>query len=163
MYKIHLGKMEDNQDSSRLGFDSVWKNAQCLNICEVEQLLRGPFVQSEASATTKPHLQMAYTHAKRFSKLRDPQAQQELRMALEDWEAAMNASSSNNREQSESRLAPFELAQIVNLVPNDVDEAISLIPSLDRFSPVDIAAVLELVSTYMKTGGPVTLAAPLSY
>ena len=158
IFEINIG-MEDTQDSSKLEFDTVWKTARCMNICEVEQLLRPYFIQSEASGTTKPHLQMAYTHAKRFAKLRDTQAQEELRMALEDWEATMNASS---REPSASRLAPFELAQLVNLVPNDVDEAVSLIPSLDRFSPIDIGVVLDIVSTYMKTGGPGDSSAPIS-
>jgi len=156
--------MEDTQDSSKLEIDAVWKHAQCLNICEVEQFLRVPFVQSEGMGTTKPHLQMAYTHAKRFSKLRDTHAQQELKMALEDWEATMNATAIGGREPTESRLAPFEQAQLVNLVPGDVDEAVSLIPSLDRFSPVDLGAVLDIVSSYMKTNGMVgTAVSQISY
>ena len=140
--------MDDQQDSARLEFDSVWKNVQCLNICEVEHLLRTAYMQGEASGNTKPHLEMAFKHARRFSKFKDSQVSQELRMALEDWEAP----SSTGSIQSDIRLAPFEQAQLVNLVPSDADEAIALIPSLDRFSPVDISSVLEILMSFMKTG-----------
>jgi len=144
--------MEDQQDSAQLDFHGIWKNSRCLNICEVESELRIPFMHSEASGSTKPHLQMAYTHAKRFAKLRDQQSLQQLRGALEDWEAphGSNANRGNETETSQSRLAPFELAQLVNLVPNDVDEAVSLIPSLERFSPVDLSSVLDTIASYMR-------------
>ena len=144
--------MEDQQDSASLDFHQTWRNARCLNICEVENELRQPFMLSEASGTTKPHLQMAYTHAKRFSKLRDTQALHQLRSSLEDWEAPHGASGNqqSESEMSQARLAPFELAQLVNLVPGDVDEAVSLIPSLERFSPVDLSVVLDTIAGYMR-------------
>ena len=130
--------MEDQQDSAKLEFESIWKNAQCLNICEVEQLLKTPFLQGEAAGSTKPHLDMAFKHSRRFGKLKESQALQELRMALEDWEAPSSAGT----QQVEWRLVPFEQAQLVNLVPSDSEEALSLIPSLDRFSPVDVSSLL---------------------
>ena len=91
---------------------------------------------------------MAFKHSRRFGKLKESQALQELRMALEDWEAPSSAGT----QQVEWRLVPFEQAQLVNLVPSDSEEAISLIPSLDRFSPVDVSSVLDIISSYMKTG-----------
>lgn len=159
--------MDDQQDSARLEFDSVWKSAQCLNICEIEQLLRGPYLQAEAAGDMKPHLETAYKHARRFSKLKDSQALQELRMALEDWEAPSSA----GLQDTESKLVPFEQAQLLTLAPSDADEAMSLIPSLDRFSPVDVSSILDIIVTYMKTGGPLPLqsqgdfsmAPPLNY
>ncbi len=159
--------MDDQQDSARLEFDKVWKSAQCLNTCEIEQLLRGPYLQAEASGDMKPHLETAYKHARRFSKLKDSQALQELRMALEDWEAPSSA----GLQQSEAKLVQFEQAQLITLVPGDADEAISLIPSLDRFSPVDVSSILDIIVTYMKTGGPLpqqsqvdfNMAQPLHY
>ena len=142
-------RMEDHQDSAKLEFDSIWKEAKCLNICEVEQLLKTPYLQGEAGGATKPHLEMAFKHARRFSKLRDAQALAELRMALEDWEAP----SSVGTNQSDSKLSPFEQAQLVNLVPGDAEEAMSLIPSLLRFSPIDVASILDIISSFMKLGG----------
>jgi len=152
--------MEDQQDSANLDFHQTWRNARCLNICEVENELRNPFIQTEASGSTKPHLQMAYTHAKRFSKLRDPQVLQQLHSSLEDWEApnGTTAPQQDDGDMPHTRLAAFELAQLVNLVPNDVDEAVSLIPSLERFSPVDLTVVLDIITGYIRqssaTGGP---------
>ena len=140
--------MEDQQDSARLQFGSVWKNVQCLNIGEVEHLLRTAYMQSESLGNTKPHLEMAFKHSRRFSKFKDSQSLQELRMALEDWEAPSGTCSL----QTESRLASFEQAQLVNLVPMDADEATSLIPSLDRFSPVDVSSILDILLSFTKTG-----------
>lgn len=158
--------MEDQQDSAKLQFEGVWKTAQCLNICEVEQLLRGPFLQAEAAGDMKPHLESAFKHARRFGKLKDTQALQELRMALEDWETPSSAGSSEN----DVKLATFEQAQLINLAPGDADEAIALIPSLDRFSPVDVTSILDILATFMKTGGSMhthnhdfSMAPPISY
>lgn len=143
--------MEDQQDSAHLDFQGIWKTSRCLNICEVENELRIPFMHSEASGSNKPHLQMAYAHAKRFAKFGE-QERQQLRAALEDWEAphGSNENRKSESDMSQSRLAPFELAQLVNLVPNDVDEAVSLIPSLERFSPVDLSSVLDTISNYIR-------------
>ena len=138
--------MEDRQDASRLEFDTIWKTSKCLNICEVEQLLKTPFLQGEASGQRKHHLELAFNHARRFSKLKDSQGLQELRMALEDWEAP----SSSGINESDARLAPYEQAQLVNLLPADAEEAIALIPSLDRLSPVDISAVLDMIGSFIK-------------
>ncbi len=133
--------MEDTQDAGLLKFDLIWKTAQCLNICEVEQLLRGPALQQSSQ---KGQLESAFKHARRFARLRDSQSLQELRITLEEWEAQSAV--------GDNRLSPFEVAQLVNLVPSDVDEAKALIPSLDRFSPVDIGYVLETIQSFMKTG-----------
>lgn len=141
--------MEDKQDSASLEFDEIWKNAQCLNICEVEQLLKTPYLQGEASGISKAHLESAFKHARRFAKLKDTQALHELRTALEDWEAPSGASSGG----AGSRLASFEQSQLVNLLPNDAEEAITLIPSLSRFSAIDISAVLDTIGSYVKGSG----------
>ena len=139
--------MEDQQDSAALDFAATWRNAKSLNICEVEQLLRIPFLQGEASGTTKPHLEMAFTHARRFARLKDTQALQELRMALEDWEAPSNLLSSG----ADGKLAGFEQAQLVNLLPADPDEAVVLIPSLKRFAPIDITSAIDVINSFTKS------------
>lgn len=139
--------MEDQQDSSTLEFSAIWKNAKSLNICEVEQLLKVPFLQGEASGTTKNHLEMAFKHARRFAKLKDSQALQELRMALEDWEAPSNKSA----EGIDGRITGFEQAQMVNLLPGDADEALILIPSLKRFAPVDISSILDIINSFTRS------------
>lgn len=144
--------MEDQDDAANLQFASVWKQAQCLNICEVEQLLKVPFLQGEASGATKQHLEMAFKHARRFGRLKDSQALQELRMALEDWEAPSTSGSNVN----DSRLAAFEQSQLVNLAPSDSDEAQALIPSLCRFSSVDISSLLDMIGSFMKVSFPIS-------
>lgn len=138
--------MEDQQDSAQLELGSIWSNSQCLNICEVEQLLKTPYLHGEASGQSKPHLEMAFKHARRFGKLKDSQTLHELRMALDDWEAP-----SGSISEGSARLASFEQAQLVNLTPNDAEEAMALIPSLARFSPVDITSVLDVIASFMKS------------
>jgi DNA-directed RNA polymerase II subunit RPB4 len=142
--------MDDQEDAGSLQFDIVWKNAQCLNICEVEQLLKVPYLQGEASGATKQHLETAFKHSRRFGKLKDSQALQELRMALEDWEAP----STSGSNVSDSKLAAFEQAQLVNLVPSDSEEAKALIPSLFRFSSIDITGLLDTIGSFMRTAVP---------
>ena len=138
--------MEDQQDSARLELGSTWGNAQCLNICEVEQLLKTPYLHGEASGQSKPHMEMAFKHARQFGKLKDAQTLHVLRMALDDWEAPSGSGSG----PLDSRLASFEQAQLVNLTPNDAEEAVALIPSLSRFSSVDVSSVLDLLASFMK-------------
>ena len=145
-FRIHHLVMEDQQDSAQLELGSVWTNAQCLNICEVEQLLKTPYLHGEASGQSKPHLEMAFKHSRRFGKLKDSQTLHELRMALDDWEAPSGSVGETN-----SRLASFEQAQLVNLTPNDAEEAVAMIPSLARFSPVDITSVLDIIASFMKS------------
>jgi hypothetical protein len=139
--------MDDQQDSARLELGSIWVTAQCLNLCEVEQLLKTPYLHAEASGLSKPHIELAFKHARRFGKMKDTQTLHELRMALDDWEAL----SGMNNGQTDIRLAPFEQAQLVNLTPNDADEARALIPSLSRFNAVDITSVLDVIASFMKT------------
>jgi hypothetical protein len=137
--------MEDKQDAASLEFHTLWKNAQCLNICEVEQLLKTPFLQGEASGVSKPHLELAFKHARRFGRLKDTQALHELRMALDDWEAP-----SSNDNAGNHKLIGYEQSQLVNLLPNDPDETVALIPSLSRFSPVDISSILDTIGSFLK-------------
>ena len=60
----------------------------------------------------------------------------------------------------------------MNLMPSDADEAIALIPSMIRFSPIDVASVLDVLNSFMKPGGVIAssmsqidsaMGAPLPY
>ena len=140
-------KAED-QDAASLKFVDFWKTAQHLNICEVESVLRGPFARMNAEGKLHPHLDKAYRHTLKFSRVRDVQALQQLRVALEDWEPPSSIGSLITDESL--RLAPFEVAQLVNLMPADSEEAKALLPSLDRFQASDVLSVLEILGNYSK-------------
>ena len=145
---VLVPEMDEDQDAGTLKFANFWKNAQSLNICEVESVLRGPFARMNSEGRTIGHLDKAYRHSLRFSRIRDVQALQQLRVALEDWEPPSSIGALV--DTAELRLAPFEVAQFVNLVPADPDEAKALMPSLDRFSNSDILSVLEIIGQYSK-------------
>ncbi|EER16647.1 DNA-directed RNA polymerase II 16 kDa polypeptide, putative [Perkinsus marinus ATCC 50983] len=140
--------MEDHQDSAELNFDPVWQKAQCLNICEVEQLLRQPYarlVESGRTSAKTQCLEQSYKHALRFSKITDPEALTELRAALEDWEPPTAAQG--------GKLHSFEMAQLVSLLPENASVAKSLIPSMSRYSDNDLDQLLADITTYKSFGG----------
>lgn len=47
------------------------------------------------------------------------------------------------------RLDPWEVVSLANLVPQDEDEAVTLIPSLGRFSGDDVKKVLSTLEASM--------------
>ena len=145
----------DEQDAATLRFSEFWRGAQHLNICEVESVLRGPFARMTAEKKFLPHLDRAYRHAFRFSKIRDVQALQQLRVALEDWEPP---SSQGAALLDSDRLAPFEVAQLVNLFPESPEIAKALLPSLDRFQNADINSILEILGQFANLQPPSTIA-----
>jgi DNA-directed RNA polymerase subunit F len=140
----------DAYDAGTLQFPAFFANAQALNICEVESILRGPYSRSQ-TAQEGSHLSRAYKHALKFSRIRDVQALQQLRIALEDWEPPSSLGAIVTSE--DSKLNPFEVAQLVNLMPVDVDETKALIPSLGRFTNSDVLSALEILGQYSKLGG----------
>ena len=139
--------MSDDFDAAALRFGDLWKTAQHLNICEVESVLRAPFSRMQPS-NPQPHLDRAYRHALRFSRIRDVQALQQLRVALEDWEPPSSLGSLVTDESM--RLVPFEVAQLVNLMPADAEEAKAVLPSLERFPAGDVLSLLEIMGSYAK-------------
>ena len=144
---IRLAGWMDEQDAGGLRFSEFWRGAQHLNICEVESVLRGPFARMNAEKSARlPHLDRAYRHAFRFSKIRDVQALQQLRVALEDWEPP--SSQGQTVVADMDRLAPFEVAQLVNLFPESPEIAKALLPSLDRFQNADINSILEFLGQF---------------
>jgi len=141
--------MEDKEDAATLQFPDFWQAAQSLNISEVESVLRGPFTRMTTEGKISAHLDKAYRHSLKFSRIRDLQQLQQLRVNLEDWEApsAMGALQDSGKLM---RLAPFEVSQFVNLMPTDAEEAKALMPSLSRFQTSDVMAILEILGSYSK-------------
>ena len=156
--------MDEKDDAARLQFSAEWQNAQCLNISEVESVLRGPFARMTTEGKISQHLDRAYRHALKFSRIRDLQQLQQLRVSLEDWEPP-SALGALAQDADSVRLVPFEVSQLVNLMPTDADEAKGLIPSLSRFQNSDVMAALEILGNYSKLqmGGGNSLALPAEF
>ena len=141
--------MDSQDDAATLQFSEIWKNAQGLNISEVESVLRGPFTRMTTEGKISQHLDRAYRHALKFSRIRDIQQLQQLRVNLEDLEPP-SALGALAQDVDSVRLAPFEVSQLVNLMPTDADEAKSLMPSLTRFQNSDVMAALEILWNFSK-------------
>jgi DNA-directed RNA polymerase subunit F len=156
--------MEDKEDAATLQFSDFWATASSMNISEVESVLKGPYQRMANEGKISHHLQRAYLHALKFSRIRDVQQLQQLRVNLEDWEApsAMGALQDNAKQ---TRLDAFEISQIVNLMPTDADEAKALMPSLCRFQNSDVMAILEILGSYSKIqlGGNNAIALPAEF
>ena len=156
--------MDDTEDAATLKFSDFWKNAQSLNISEVESVLRGPFARMTNDGKISQHLDRAYRHSLRFSKIRDLQQLQQLRVNLEDWEPP-SALGALAQDADSVRLAPFEVSQMVNLMPTDAEEAKTLMPSLARFQNSDIMSALEILGNFsrLQMGGGNAVAMPAEF
>lgn len=51
-------------------------------------------------------------------------------------------------EEKVLKLAQFEVAALSNIEPNEYEEALTLIPSLDRFQEEEVEELLEVVSEF---------------
>ena len=152
------------EDAATLQFSEFWQNAQSLNVSEVESVLRGPFTRMTSEGKISQHLDKSYRHALKFSRIRDLQQLQQLRVNLEDWEPPSSLGALAQDPHS-VRLAPFEVSQLVNLMPADADEAKALMPSVGRFQTSDIMAVLEILGNFSRVqiGGNNAVALPAEF
>ncbi|KAL0589679.1 hypothetical protein ABG067_002228 [Albugo candida] len=138
----------DTEDAAELNLGEDFRDETCLSNAEVAVILekqKQDYENQEKQLTNV--FQKTYSYVQRFSGTKDPVSNQasvtELREAL--------MSLVFNREVDdrvvEIRLEEFEIACLSNLNPEEVEEAVALIPSLSkRYAEEEIEEILGIVS-----------------
>ncbi|RLN94568.1 hypothetical protein BBJ28_00015947 [Nothophytophthora sp. Chile5] len=167
----------DTEDAAELNLGDDFRNETCLSNAEVAVILekqKSDYETQEKQLTSV--FQKTYSYVQRFSGTKDPVTNQasvtELREYVSDASrcrtAALISYSSHHfalhvlvsralmsllfqreedGEKVEYRLEEFEIACLSNLNPEEVEEAVALIPSLHkRFAEDEIEEILGIVS-----------------
>ncbi|KAH7101808.1 HRDC-like protein [Auriculariales sp. MPI-PUGE-AT-0066] len=123
-----LGRRTHNEeeDAAVLKLGSEFNTAGCLLISEVQILLEHKKDNAPDTAVYNKTLDYVRT----FSKFSTQENAQQVRMTLQ-----------------QAGLTQFETAQIANLVPVDVDEAKSVIPSLSKLEDDRLQELLDQVQS----------------
>ncbi|CDJ40151.1 DNA-directed RNA polymerase II, putative [Eimeria tenella] len=110
-----------------------FKNAKCLNLCEL-QLILGDQLRLSVARPAEAHnlIKASYEYASRFGKMTVRTAVVEIRKHLE----------------REGDLQQFELALLVNLLPRTPDEAKAHIPSLIRLSAARLSRIIDTLEVF---------------
>ncbi|KAF1777163.1 P-loop containing nucleoside triphosphate hydrolase [Phytophthora cactorum] len=138
----------DTEDAAELNLGDDFRNETCLSNAEVAVILekqKSDYETQEKQLTNV--FQKTYSYVQRFSGTKDPVANQasvtELREALMSLAFQREA----DGDTVEYRLEEFEIACLSNLNPEEVEEAVALIPSLHkRFAEDEIEEILGIVS-----------------
>ncbi|KAK1444609.1 hypothetical protein BgAZ_105150 [Babesia gibsoni] len=125
--------MEPHRDGNKVEVDEEFKNAKCLNLCELHLILGDQLrLQHKRNEAAKQLIKTSHDYASRFAILKFRSAIVDIRTTIE----------------RDGSLHEFEMASLVNLLPKSVDEAKSLIPSLSRIPDERIEEILELLESY---------------
>ncbi|CDR96906.1 RNA polymerase Rpb4 family protein, putative [Babesia bigemina] len=123
--------MDLTREPNKVEVDEEFKNAKCLNLCELHLILGDQLrLQHKRNEAAKQLIKTSHDYASRFAILK-------FRSAIVDI-----------RTWRDGSLHEFEMASLVNLLPKSVDEAKSLIPSLSRIPDERIDEILELLESY---------------
>ncbi|KAK3599594.1 hypothetical protein CHS0354_035835 [Potamilus streckersoni] len=125
---------QQEEDASELQFPKEFENAETLLVSEVQMLLEHRKQQNE-SAEEEQELSEVFMktlqYTQRFSKFKNRETIAAVRTLL-----------------MQKKLHKFELAALANLCPDNLDEAKSLIPSLEgRFEDEELTQILEDIQT----------------
>jgi DNA-directed RNA polymerase II subunit RPB4 len=141
----------DTEDAAELLLGEDFTGETCLSNAEVAVILekqKADYENQEKPLTSV--FQKTYSYVQRFSGTKDPVANQasvtELREALISYE--FNREDPNDPSNPiDVRLEEFEIACLSNLNPEDPEEAMTLIPSLQkRFNDEDIVEILSIIA-----------------
>lgn len=138
----------ETEDAAELSLGEDFRNETCLSNAEVAVILdkqKSDYESQEKGLT--PVFQKTHAYVQRFSGTKDPVANQasvtELRESLMTLTFKRIL---DDGKESEIGLEEFEIASISNLNPDEVEEATSLIPSLQgRFTEMEIEEILSIV------------------
>lgn len=109
------------------------KGARCLNLCELQLILADQLkLEFRRNQPANSLIKVSYEYACTFAQISNRQSIFDLRSTLE-----------NHRKITE-----IEMASIVNLMPRMVDEAKAVIPSLNRLTDDEVAAMLADVEKF---------------
>eukprot|EP00188_Purpureofilum_apyrenoidigerum_P003205 Plantae.Rhodophyta-Purpureofilum_apyrenoidigerum.ctg32916.p2 GENE.Plantae.Rhodophyta-Purpureofilum_apyrenoidigerum.ctg32916~~Plantae.Rhodophyta-Purpureofilum_apyrenoidigerum.ctg32916.p2 ORF type:complete len:153 (-),score=41.13 Plantae.Rhodophyta-Purpureofilum_apyrenoidigerum.ctg32916:624-1043(-) len=106
----------------RLGPEFDPKQATALMICEAHALLQTKLQRGEVSDDVQSVFRKTLAYTERFDRVRERENIHAIRERLDRQEG----------------LHPFERAQIVNLLPENAEEAKSIIPSLQKKMNEDV-------------------------
>ncbi|RHY86739.1 hypothetical protein DYB37_005120 [Aphanomyces astaci] len=141
----------DTEDAAELNLGEDFQQETCLSNAEVAVILekqKSDYESSEKPLTSV--FQKTYSYVQRFSGTKDPVANQasvtELREALITYEFTRE-SPDDPTQAVEVRLEEFEIACLSNLNPEESEEAMALIPSMNKkFSEDDIEEILQIIA-----------------
>ncbi|KAF0695244.1 Aste57867_13936 [Aphanomyces stellatus] len=141
----------DTEDAAELILGEDFQTETCLSNAEVAVILEKQ--KSDYESSEKPLtavFQKTYSYVQRFSGTKDPVANQasvtELREALITYEFTRE-NPDDPQQAIEVRLEEFEIACLSNLNPEEPEEAMALIPSLNkRFAEEDIEEILSIIA-----------------
>jgi len=135
---------EQEEDAGRLQFGEDFENTEVLTIDETRKYLDAHTRRREAEGKEIPLvLTKTLEYCEKFAKFRgDEEINEEATItqakdALGEFRAG---------ENSDEGLRAFEIGALCNLLPEHVEEAIAIIPSLDRFREEDLAGIIEQLS-----------------
>lgn len=120
----------EDEDAASLKLGAEFNNAGCLLISEVKLLLDHRRDNAPDTAVYNKTLEYVKTFAK--------------------FNTAESATAVRETLRREPQLTQFETAQLANLVPADVDEAKSIVPSLVKIDDDRLQGLLDEVQTLRK-------------
>ncbi|KAK9803418.1 hypothetical protein WJX72_009796 [[Myrmecia] bisecta] len=131
------GPVEEEENAAELKLGKVFQEAQAFTNSEVALLLR-QYVDSKKQVDPNyqltPMLKKTQQYVETFSYTKNPDAAENIRTMLDKYQ-----------------LSAFEIGAVVNLAPNDAEEAKFLIPSLgNQWSDEELQTMLADLATYKK-------------
>ncbi|CAH0477069.1 unnamed protein product [Peronospora belbahrii] len=138
----------DTEDAAELNLGVDFRNETCLSNAEVAVILekqKSDYETQEKQLTNV--FQKTYSYVQRFSGTKDPVTNQASVTELREALMSLAFQRDEDGETVEYRLEEFEIACLSNLNPEEVEEAVALIPSLHkRFAEDEIEEILGIVS-----------------
>mmetsp|Transcript_17006 Transcript_17006/g.29261 ORF Transcript_17006/g.29261 Transcript_17006/m.29261 type:complete len:151 (-) Transcript_17006:239-691(-) len=141
--------MSQEEDSSTLRLGSEFQDETCLSNAEVAIRLQKAKITYENEDKQVPEVfEQTLSYVNRFSQIKDPVANEAVAIELRnELEMKVWDKFDDNGQREEVKLAQFELVALMNLNPEDYDEAIALVPSLQsKVSEERINEVLEKIN-----------------
>ncbi|RLN72039.1 hypothetical protein BBJ28_00006738 [Nothophytophthora sp. Chile5] len=136
----------DTEDAAELNLGDDFRSETCLSNAEVAVILdkqKTDYETQEKQLTRSK----TYSYVQRFSGTKDPVANQASVTELREALMSLLFQREENGEKVEYRLEEFEISCLSNLNPEEVEEAVALIPSLHkRFAEDEIEEILGIVS-----------------
>ncbi|DAZ99179.1 TPA: hypothetical protein N0F65_008212 [Lagenidium giganteum] len=138
----------DTEDAAELNLGDDFRNETCLSNAEVAVILekqKTDYENQEKQLTGV--FQKTYSYVQRFSGTKDPVANQASVTELREALMSLAFQREEDGQPTDIRLEEFEIACLSNLNPEEVEEAVALIPSLQkRFAEDEIEEILGAMS-----------------
>jgi DNA-directed RNA polymerase II subunit RPB4 len=139
--------VEHDEDATQLRFGPDLTTADCLFNSEIFMLLS----QSDAPHTSDV-FDKTLAYATRFSKFKNRETVKQVRHLFDDLVdvSPQHAQQQQQQQQQRHAMAEFELASLCSLCPETAEQAVNLIPSLERFDEADLEKILSDMTNLRK-------------